>query len=53
MVSTVWMNYNFLDQSSVDAHLRNFKSYAMQKIMNVHTHIHTHTRMAWMSVTAR
>ena len=35
MVSIVWRNYNFLDQSSVDLHLSNSKSYAMQKIMNV------------------
>jgi len=34
-VSIVWRNYNFLDQSSVDLHLSNSKSYAMQKIMNV------------------
>lgn len=31
----VCRNYNFLDQASVDLHLSNSKSYAMQKIMNV------------------
>ena len=35
MVSIVCRNYNFLDQASVDLHLSNSKSYAMQKIMNV------------------
>lgn len=50
MVFTVQMNYNFLNQFSINTYLSNFQFYAIQKTMNVETHTRC---VVWMSASAR